>query len=241
MASLPGCVYAHRDNGIYVNLFGGNEAKIDVGGQNVRIKQETLYPWEGAVKLIINPSRNKEFDLYVRIPCWARGHPIPSNLYEYLEETTDEVGLKVNGQTTPLIVENGFAQIGRTWRDGDIVELDLPMPIRRVVANEKVEADREKIALERGPIVYCAEWVDNGGHVLNILLPDNAPLKEEYRKDMLNGVVVVTAKALAISSEGKSVQRDFVAVPYYAWANRGRGEMAVWLRRGTQSTPDKPN
>jgi len=240
-ASLPGYVYAHRDNGIYVNLFGGNEAKIDMGGQNVRIKQETLYPWEGAVKMIIKPGRNEEFDLYVRIPCWARGHPVPSNLYEYLEKTTDEVGLKVNGQAIPLMVENGFAQIGRTWRDGDVVELDLPMPIRRVVANEKVVADREKIALERGPIVYCAEWVDNEGHALNILLPDNAPLKEKYRKDMLNGIVVVTAKALAISNEGKSVQRDFVAIPYYAWANRGRGEMTVWLRRGTQSTPDKQN
>jgi DUF1680 family protein len=241
MASIPGYVYAHRDNGIYVNLFGANEANIEVGGQTVKIKQDTLYPWDGAVKVTIKPGRNVEFDLHVRIPCWARGHPIPSDLYEYLEETTDEVALRVNGQSIPLVVENGFARIGRTWREGDTIELGLPMPVRRVVANERVLEDRGKVALERGPIVYCAEWVDNGGHVLNLLLPDDAPLKDEYRNDMLNGVVVVTAKALTLSSDGKSAQHDLVAIPYYAWANRGQGEMTMWLRRSKQSIPNKQN
>jgi hypothetical protein len=106
------------------------------------------------------------------------------------------------------------------------------MPIRRVVANEKVVEDRERVALERGPIVYCAEGVDNKGDALNLLLPDDAPLKAEYRKDMLNGIVVITGKALALCSDGKSLQHDFAAIPYYAWSNRGEGEMAVWLRRG---------
>jgi hypothetical protein len=239
VASIPGYVYAHRDNALYMNLFGGNEARIDVGGQAVRIKQETLYPWDGTVKITIKPDKTTEFDVYVRVPCWARGHPIPSDLYEYPEESMDEVALRVNGQPIPLNVEDGFARIRRTWKEGDIIELDLPMPIRRVVANEKVLEDRGKVALERGPIVYCAEWVDNQGHVLNLLLPDNAPLKAEYRKDMLGGIVVVTGKALALSSDGKPVERDFVAIPYYAWSNRGQGEMAVWLRRSRQSILDK--
>jgi hypothetical protein len=241
IASIPGYVYAYRDNDLYVNLFGGNEAKIDVGGQAVRIKQETLYPWDGTVKITVRPDKNGEFDVYVRVPCWAQGHPIPSDLYEYLEESVDEVTLRVNGQPIPPNVEAGFAHIRRAWREGDIIELHLPMPIRRVVANENVVEDRGKVALERGPIVYCAESVDNEGHVLNLLLPDNAPLKAEYRKDMLNGIVVVTGKALALSGDGKSVTRDFVAIPYYAWSNRGEGEMAVWLRRSTQPRPDKHN
>jgi hypothetical protein len=241
IASIPGYVYACRDNSLYVNLFGGNEAKMDMGGQTVEVKQETLYPWDGAVKMTIDPDKSEEFDVYVRIPCWARGHPIPSDLYEYLEESEDEVALRVNGQSIPLSIEAGYAHIGRTWRQGDAIELDLPMPLRRVVANEKVVEDRGKVALERGPIIYCAEWVDNEGHVMNLLLPDSAPLKAEYRKDVLNGVVVVTGKALALRSDGKPVQRDFVAIPYYAWSNRGQGEMAVWLSRSRQSIPDKQN
>jgi DUF1680 family protein len=231
IASLPGYVYAHRDDAIYVNLFGGNEAKIEMGGQTVKIKQETLYPWDGKVKIVVNPEKSQEFDIYVRIPCWARGHPVPGDLYQYRGESTDEGTLKVNGQSIPLDVEAGFARIHRAWRQGDVIELDLPMPIRRVVANGKVAEDKGKVALERGPIVYCAEGVDNEGHLLNLLLPDEATLKAEYRKELLEGIVVMSGKALAVSGDGKSVQHDFVAIPYYAWSNRGEGEMAVWLRR----------
>jgi DUF1680 family protein len=239
IASIPGYAYAHRDNALYVNLFGGSEAKIDMEARTVRIRQETLYPWDGAVKITIDPDKSEEFDVYVRIPCWAQGHPIPSDLYEYLNESADEMALRVNGEPVPLNLEAGFARIHSTWKQGDVIELDLPMPIRRIVANENVAEDRGKVALERGPIVYCAEWTDNGGHVLNLILPDTAPLKAEYRKDMLNGVVVVGGRALALSSNGKSVQHDFVAIPYYAWSNRGEGQMAVWLRRSSQPTVDK--
>lgn len=239
IASLPGYVYAHRDDALYVNLFGGNEAKIDMGGRAVKIKQETLYPWDGSVKMTIDPDKSEEFDVYVRIPCWARGHPVPSDLYQFLEESVDEATLKVNGQSVPLKMEAGFAHVRRIWRQGDVIELNLPMPIRRIVANEKVVEDRGKVALQRGPIVYCAEGADNEGHALNLLLPDEAPLKAEYRKDMLNGIVVVSGKALAMSSDGKSAQRDFVAIPYYAWSNRAEGEMAVWLGRSRLPKPNE--
>lgn len=239
IASLPGYVYAHRDNALYVNLFGGNEARIEMGGRTVKIKQETLYPWDGAVKMTINPEKSEEFDVYVRIPCWAQGHPVPSDLYEYLEESVNEVTLRVNGQSVPLKVQVGFAHIRRVWRQGDVIELDLPMPIRRVVANEKVVEDRGKVALQRGPIVYCAEGVDNEGHVLNLLLPDEVPLKAEYRKDMLDGIVVVVGKALTMINDEKSVRRDLVAIPYYAWSNRGEGQMAVWLGRSRLPTPNE--
>jgi len=232
IASLPGYVYADRDHAIYVNLYGGNEGRIDIGGRTVAVKQETLYPWNGVVKMSIEPDKSEEFDIYVRIPGWARGRPVPSDLYQYLDARVDQLVLKVNGQPVTLEVKDGFARIHRTWKRGDVIELNLPMPVRRVVANENVAEDRRKVALERGPIVYCAEGVDNGGHVLNLLLPDEAPLKAEYRKDMLNGIVTISGKALAVSTDGKSVQHDLVAIPYYAWSNRGQGEMSVWLRRG---------
>ena len=238
IASIPGYIYAHNDHALYVNLFGGNEARIKVGGQTVKIKQETLYPWDGAVKITVKPDNSEDFDIYVRVPYWAQGHPVPSDLYEYLEETMGEVKLRVNGNPTAINVEAGFARIGRTWNQGDVIELDLPMPIMRVMANERVTEDREKVALERGPIVYCAESVDNDGQVSNLLLPDKAPLKAEYRPDLLGGIVVVTGKALTANSDGKFVQRPFAAIPYYAWSNRGEGKMAVWLRRSRQSITD---
>jgi hypothetical protein len=241
IASLPGYVYAHRENALYVNLYGGSEAKIEMGGRAVKIKQETLYPWDGAVKITVDPDESYEFGIYVRIPCWVRGQPVPSDLYRYLDESAAEAGLNVNGQSIPLDVKDGFARIRRAWKRGDVIELNLPMPVRRVVANQNVVEDRGKVALERGPIVYCAEGVDNEGHVLNLFLPDEAPLKAEYRKDMLNGIVAISGKALAMSSEGKSVQHDFVAIPYFAWSNRGVGEMAVWLRRSGVSISDKQN
>jgi DUF1680 family protein len=232
--SLSSYAYAHRDDTLYVNLFASNNAKIDMARGTVRIKQETRYPWDGAVKMTVDPEKDGRFAVHIRIPGWARNQPVPSDLYRYLERTGEKVALKVNGQPIPLGIDKGFARIRRTWKQGDIIDLNLPMPIRRVLANEKVVEDRGKVALERGPIVYCAEGVDNKGHVLNLLLPDDTSLRADYRKDMLNGVVVVSGKASVLSKDGKSVDRqehDFVAIPYYAWSNRGEGEMAVWLPR----------
>jgi hypothetical protein len=161
---------------------------------------------------------------------------MPSDLYYYKKISDEKVSLKVNGKTIPLKMEKGFARINRKWRKGDVIELNLPMPVRRVLCHEDVADNVGKVALERGPIVYCAEWPDNNGHVLNVVLPDGAKLTSEYRKDMLNGITVVRAKAVGLSlsytKDSKTVskrQQDFVAIPYYAWAHRGAGEMAVWL------------
>jgi DUF1680 family protein len=235
IASLGSYVYAHRNNIIYVNLFAGSDGKINMGpGRAVRIRQESRYPWDGTIKIIVEPTKIEEFAINVRIPCWARNHPVPSDLYQYLGRSEEEAVLKVNGEFIPLRLTRGYVSVHRTWTHGDVIELRLPMPIRRVVANKKVLEDRGKVALERGPIVYCAESVDNQGQVLNLLLPDDVPLRAEYREDMLDGVVVISGKALALSNDGKSsnkVERDFVAIPYYAWSNRGEGEMIVWVTR----------
>jgi len=246
--SIPGYVYAKRDGDLYVSLFIGGRARVEMGGKIVQIAQETRYPWDGNVRVIVEPEKpHEEFTIHIRIPGWARNQPVPGDLYRYLQPIDEKVTLKVNGQPTSLEVEKGFARIKRRWSGGDVIELYLPMPVRRVVAHEKVLDDKGKAALERGPIVFCAEGVDNkDGHVLNLLLPDDSELTTEYREDMLKGVVVVRGKARVVGRrmDGKPEimkgEVDFVAIPYYAWCHRGRSQMAVWLAREVAAAKPLP-
>ena len=236
IASLGSYIYAKSGNEIYVNLFVGSQAKVKLDRTAVQIKQETRYPWNGAVKMTVEPEREGKFTIYVRIPGWTQDQPMPGDLYSYMEKSEERVSLKVNGQPLKLKVEKGFARIEREWKDGDVIELDLPMPVRKVLAHRNVLTDQGRIALERGPLVYCAEGADNDGNVLNLLVHDDAEFTSEYRNDLLKGVVVITGKVLALNRGGdkKSVEQErheLVAIPYYTWANRGEGEMAVWLAR----------
>lgn len=237
VASVPGYVYAQRDDILYVNMFVNGDATIEVAGNTVRINQKTDYPWDGAVRMTVSPTRSGRFALYVRIPGWTQNQPVPSDLYRYLKESDEQVTIKVNGNPVDLDMERGFTRIRRTWKSGDVIDLALPITIRRVLANEKVEDDKGKVALERGPIVYCAEWPDNlDGRVRNMVLNNDTPLESEFYEDLLEGVQVIHGKASGVKygDDGKSLiksEQDFVAIPYYAWAHRGKGEMAVWLAR----------
>ncbi|MBA7680729.1 Non-reducing end beta-L-arabinofuranosidase [subsurface metagenome] len=191
------------------------------------------------MKITVEPEHSKEFSIYVRIPGWAQNQPVPSDLYRYLNKSRKKIALKVNDKPFALDIDKGFARIRRNWRKGDVVGLSLPMPIRRVLSHENVKDNAGKTALQRGPIVYCAEWPDNGGRVSNLVLPDDAPLRPEYRKDMLSGVTVIcgTARGLYPGEGGElavTKEQDFIAIPYYAWAHRGKGEMAVWLARNLE-------
>jgi hypothetical protein len=142
--------------------------------------------------------------------------------------------VKVDGELVDLVLQKGYVLLDRTWQAGDVVEVSLPMPVRRVVANEAVEADRGRVAVERGPLVYCAEALDNGGRVTNFILPDGAALTAEKLADLLNGVVVIKGEAEALCEKaGRAVveKKPITLIPYYAWANRGPGEMEVWIAR----------
>ena len=234
IASVPGYIYAHADDRLYVNLFAEGESTVEMDGRAVTITQETEYPWHGRVRLTVDPEPVGRFALRIRIPGWARGQVVPSDLYRYSRSETQNVRLRVNGERCDLTLDKGYACLERDWRKGDVIELRLPMPIRRVVAHEKVEADRGRIALERGPIVYCAEWPDNDGQVLNLVLPSDGQLKAQRRNDLLGGVTILRGRATALyfADDGQTLrrtERDFTAIPYYAWAHRGPGEMAVWL------------
>jgi uncharacterized protein len=267
LPSVPGYVYATKGDALYVNLFVAGEAKVEVGGRPVGIVQETRYPWGGDVRITVAPERTRTFAVHVRIPGWARGEPVPTNLYSYGDsgEGRNEASLRVNGDPVPMSLDNGFAVIRRPWKKGDTIEIDLPMEPRRVAAHPAVLDDEGLTAVERGPLVYCAEWPDNDGRALGIVLPEEAPLRAEERPDLLGGVVALTGEALAAdpsdvsmvgdAGAGKDAAADdedhappvarrrlapnarlaphpLVLIPYYAWAHRGDGEMAVWLIRG---------
>jgi hypothetical protein len=236
LASVPGYVYALRGDALYVNLFAAGTASITLDdGRSLRVVQDTRYPWDGRVRIAVRPDRAGEFAIHVRLPGWARNEPVPGDLYRFLDPSADAVTLSVNGRAVEPALDKGYAVIRRTWRPGDIIEMNLPMPVRRLVANDEVEADRGRVALQRGPIVYAAEWPDNGGRVRNLVLPDTIRLTSEFRGDLLGGVQVVIGRALATAygAQGQIVrtEQDFRAIPYATWANRGPGEMAVWIAR----------
>jgi len=234
MASLPGYIYAQNGKQLYINLFIAGSTSVKIGGKNINIEQQTTYPWDGEIKININPDSPTNFDLNIRIPGWSQNKPIPSDLYHYLDTNSESPSLKINGQPAAIDLQNGYAQIKRKWQKGDVVELNLPMPARRVAANPKVTENKGKAAIQRGPLVYCVEWPDvKDGQVLNLLVPENMKLKISHRPYWLYGVVAVEGDALAFKIDGQrgiiSEERKFLAIPYYAWAHRGRGEMAVWL------------
>ena len=235
LASLAGYVYAQRADSIYVNLFIAGAADIAIAsGNKVQLVQATRYPWDGDVRITVRPQAPAPFTLRIRVPGWAGNDAVPSDLYHFMTPVTTPVTLSVNGQNVPLTMEQGYAVVTRPWKTGDVVWLHLPMPVRRVVASNDVSADRGRVALQRGPIVFAAEWPDSpGGHVLNLMLPDAEPLRAESRPRLLNGVEVIAGHALAYSADASgnvtSRKQPFVAIPYYAWANRGPGEMSVWL------------
>ena len=225
---VGGLAYARGKRQVYVNLYLAGEAAIVMDDRTtVTLVQQTDYPWNGRVRLTVTPDRPAEFTLCLRVPGWALGRPVPSDLYRFADPDVPPVGLKVNGQASdPSPRDDGYVHLQRRWKAGDVVELDLPMPVHRVYAHEKVEADRGKVALARGPIVFCLEAVDHTeADVLKVSLPRTAELSAEHRPRLLDGVTVLRAKGE--DSQHRGV--DLTAVPYYAWQNRGRSAMTVWL------------
>ncbi len=220
--SIPGYIYATQGDVLYVNLFIGSTGKMRVAGTAVELKQQTRYPWDGAVAIAVNPEQAAEFTLRLRIPGWARNQPVPSDLYRYEDDVQPEVKLAVNGQPTELKLDQGFAQIRRTWKAGDQVTLELPMPVRRVVAQASVKADLGRFAVERGPLVYCAEGADNDGRVLEKVPGPQVRFQTQARPDLLGGVVTVQVQPTGAGD-------PLVCIPYYAWCHRGPNEMSVWL------------
>jgi len=236
IASLGKYIYATSDDDLYVNLFIGSTLQTEIDESQVVIIQETNYPWEGKVKITVGPEKKSEFSLNIRIPGWVNGNPMPGDLYSTLNPATPAVKITINGKPVKTEIVNGFAQIERNWNKGDIVEMELPMEVRKVISHELVAENAGLVALERGPIVYCAEGTDNSGDVFNLYIPDNTVFDAQFQPEMLGGIVKLSGNVKRVSRSEDKVgtvtdETVLVAVPYYAWANRGQGEMSVWMAR----------
>ena len=219
--SVPGYVYAVKDNDLYVNLYMANTMHDNVKNGHVSVSMETNYPWDGKVKLVVNEAPKKGFNLKLRIPGWVRGEVVPSDLYEFDDDV--ELGYKVslNGQEINADLDKGYFCIDRKWAPGDVVVLDMDMEPRLVKANDKVEADRGRVAVERGPIVYCAEWPDNPDvKVREVVLSDSPKLAVRENKGKLYGIDEILVQ-----------DSNLTLIPYYAWNHRGAGDMIVWMKQ----------
>ncbi|MCL4177841.1 MAG: glycoside hydrolase family 127 protein [Verrucomicrobia bacterium] len=228
LPQVPGFAYATRGNELFVNLFIAGAAEIEVGGAAWKLEQEGNYPWDGRAKLKLNtenPSAKLE-TIFVRIPCWARNEPVPGDLYRFADHAADAPALAVNGRPVELrtVVTNGFARLARAWRSGDVIELDLPMPVRHVVAHPDVKDCAGKVALQRGPIVYCFEGADHDGRVLDLAMSGDAVFAPHLRDNLLGGTTVLEGELMRAGEPIRAI-----AIPYHLWSNRGAGEMTVWL------------
>lgn len=245
MPSIPGYVYAKKDNKIYVNLFVESESDIELNKNEIKLSQKTGYPWDGNIVIAVDPKKTEVFDVLVRVPGWVKNEPVPSDLYSYMNPKKETVKLKVNGvDVDSTISPNGYMTVSRKWKKGDKIEITFPMDVHRTLANEKVEDDRGKVSLERGPIVFCLEWPDNKDKVLNAVLEDNITIQESFQPTELNGIIRLEADAKSArrGDDNKVIieNKHLTAIPYYAWANRGAGEMAVWIPRTKESTRPLP-
>ncbi len=241
MPSIPGYVYAQKKDSIYANLFISGNASLQINNKSIEIKQENNYPWDGHLKFTISTEQPISFNMMIRIPGWAQNVALPNNLYHFSKESNAKVVISVNGKITAYQIQNGYAILKRTWNKNDHIQVILPMEARRVASDTLIKNNIGKLSLQRGPIMYCAEWKDNAGSTSNIILPESAKINTQFNPDLLNGVMVLKSQSfqVLISANGqeiKTIAKPFIAIPYYAWANRGKGEMTVWIPEKVTAT-----
>ena len=217
--SIPGLIYATDKDDLYLNLFISNTANVSINDKNAKISMKTNYPWDGNIKIIVSPEEKMNFTLHIRVPGWVQNQAIPGDLYSYEGENDQQVILKLNGIESGPIIKNGYIEIKREWVKGDSVQLILPMTVHKVIANEKIKADSSKVAIEYGPLVYCAEEVDNP-EFSDINIPEGVSFNIEKKTILSENINIIKA-----NSTGK----EFTLVPYYLWSNRGVGKMKVWF------------
>ena len=235
VASLGDYIYAKNEKGIWVNLFVGSETRQMIGKNDVLVKQQTNYPWDGKVKLNIDPLKKGKFKVYVRTPGWSRAQPVPGDTYfANFSVAPSLMPVKVNGKETIYEQENGYIVLDREWKKGDIVEFEFNMTPHLVTARKEIKQDENRVAIQRGPLVYCVEGADNDNKAWNIIVPENTVFTPADQKILDEPIVALQASVpvVTVSTDGISIKTEnktITAVPYYVWANRGKNEMQVWL------------
>ena len=241
MASVPNYMYAIQGDDIYVNLYIQSHARLRTATNQVEVEQTTGYPWEGKVTFRFNVAHEGRLALRLRIPGWSQDAPVPSDLYSFTGKGR-KYALTVNGEKADALLSDGYATLVRTWKPGDVVELELPMDVRRIRANDRVEDDRGKLAISRGPIVYCLEGKDQADStVFNKFIPEGTAMEAAFDAGLLNGVMVLTGTAREVEKDGSVKEVPFKAIPYSTWNNRGADQMAVWIpeeARFARPTPE---
>jgi DUF1680 family protein len=236
VASLGDYIYGSSDKGLWVNLFIGSNTTLKIGKSVVPVSMETNYPWDGNIRVTFQPKSKIKFAAHLRIPGWFSGEVVPGDLYKYEKTSNAQFTLSINGKPAEYKMEDGYAVIDREWKKGDQLELILPMEVKTVIARTELKQDDDRIALQRGPLVYCVEGADNNGQAWNLFVPNNASFKTSFQKDLLEGVTTIQFESptIQVSIDGQSVATEvktITAIPYYAWCNRGQNQMQVWLPR----------
>ena len=236
MPSVPGYMYATRGERVYVNLYASGKAEIPLASAKLVLEQRTRYPWEGNIAVTVRASGAEPVELALRIPAWARGEPLPGGLYRFADAAAAEVTLELNGQPMPFVLDHGYALVRRQWAAGDQLVLRLPMPVRRVFARDEVVADRGRVALQRGPIVYAFEQPDNpSAPIPGLSLPDTAAFELIQGEGLLAAYPLIRTTGSVTTAEETGLrtqdQVSLVAIPYHLWSNRGPANMAVWIPR----------
>jgi hypothetical protein len=239
--AIPGYIYAVTDKELYVNLFISNDANITLGQRKLRITQKADFPWDGKVKIIVSPETAGKFIIKIRIPGWAQNEALPGGLYKFTDQDSEPIKLMINGENSEIKLEEGYSVISREWRSDDIIEVEFPMPVRKIIADERVKEDRNKIAFQRGPLIYCAEWPDNKkGNVRSLLIKNDAAFSTEFIPSLLEGTQVIKTSGFQTrrGRDGKVEllsEEPVTLIPYPLWNNRGAGQMIVWFPTSTQS------
>lgn len=229
---IPGMIYAHDDHNVFVTFFAGSSVNIPLAKGDVQIVQETNYPFEGNIEFHISPSQNQQFSLHLRIPTWAQNQIVPGELYHYKAPGNKEIEILVNDQKIHYEIKNGFAIIDRIWTKDDLVTLKFEMAPKVNIAIDSIEADRGRIAISRGPLIYCVEGIDHKVEAQSVgLLADIDDFDvEQFQDGVLRGIPMIKTQGW-INSGNISEPSEIKLVPYYAWNNRGNSSMAVWIKR----------
>src|SRR5579862_2233264 len=240
LASMPGFIYAQdKKDAIYVNLYVSSQTTFKVANKELSLSVESEMPWSGKSTISVSAKEGVRATVKVRIPGWARNQPVPGGLYSYVDRVETPTTLSVNGKRLAVAVDkSGYFSIDRHWMDGDIVEIEFPFAVRKVIADSRVKDNRGRMAVERGPIVYCSEWPEaSGGGVLELLFDSKAEFKPAFQKDFYGGVTILSTEATRITNPSAAPQ-TIKLIPYYLWANRGAGQMCVWLSKAEYAIGD---
>ncbi len=232
--SLGNYIYGFNNNSLWVNLFVGSNTAVTVNDQVIPVTMKTNYPWDGEVELGLSPQKKTRFALRMRIPGWAQGSAVPGGLYNFQDASASNITVNLNGKKIEYTVDKGYLVIDREWNTNDKITLSLPMDIKRVNSRAEVKANVERVAIQRGPIIYCVEGMDNAGKTMNLVLPKSSQLVISKQMVLNESVVSIQTDAtvVSISANGddvKTEKRKITAIPYYTWNNRGAGQMLVWL------------